>query len=141
MVIYKSTYDPIPVPDLDIYTFLFQDSEYNTKRSRDSPQVIDGATGKSLSFNQIYDMSGRLASAWKKDVGLKKGDVVAVFAPNQYDHCVLYFSLLAARCIVSPGYVLKINWCNSSTHNGSYTATQNTPKVDKEKLAKLLTFK
>ncbi|KAL1928947.1 hypothetical protein VTP01DRAFT_2006 [Rhizomucor pusillus] len=103
MVIYKSTYDPIPVPDLDIYTFLFQDSEYNTKRSRDSPQVIDGATGKSLSFNQIYDMSGRLASAWKKDVGLKKGDVVAVFAPNQYDHCVLYFSLLAARCIVSPG--------------------------------------
>lgn len=36
-------------------------------------------------------------------MGLNKGDVVAVFAPNQYDHCVLYYSLLAAKCTISPG--------------------------------------
>lgn len=103
MVIYKSACEPFPIPDLDLYTFLFQDNEFNTKRSRDSPQVIDGATGRSLSFNQIYDLSGRVATGWIHEVGLKKGDVVAVYAPNQYDHCVLYFSLLAAKCIVSPG--------------------------------------
>ncbi|KAI8147112.1 hypothetical protein BJV82DRAFT_376835 [Fennellomyces sp. T-0311] len=103
MVIYKSAADPIPIPNLDLYTFLFQDSKFNTSRSRDAPQVIDGATGKSLSFNQIFDLSGRIASGWVDKVGLKQGDVVAVYAPNQYDHCVLYFSLLAARCTVTPG--------------------------------------
>lgn len=103
MVIYKSECAPMPIPDMDLYSFLFQDSEYNTRRSRDEAQLIDGATGKTLSFNQIYDLSGRVATGWADNVGLKKDDVVAVFAPNQYDHSVLYFSLLAARCVVSPG--------------------------------------
>ncbi|KAJ8658373.1 hypothetical protein O0I10_006058 [Lichtheimia ornata] len=103
MVIYKSQCDPIPIPNLDLYTFLFQDSPFNTQRDRNLPFVIDGKTGKTLSFNQIFDLSGRIASGWNNTVGLNKGDVVAVFAPNQYDHCVLYYSLLAAKCTISPG--------------------------------------
>lgn len=103
MVIYKSQCDPIPIPNLDLYTFLFQDSPFNTQRDHNLPFVIDGKTGKTLSFNQIFDLTGRIASGWKNTVGLNKGDVVAVFAPNQYDHCVLYYSLLAAKCTISPG--------------------------------------
>ena len=102
MVIYKSAQESIPIPNLDLYTFLFQNSKYNTARPRDQPSVICGATGKTLSFNQIFDLSGRIATGWKEKVGLKKGDVVAVVAPNQYDHSLLYFSILAAGCVVTP---------------------------------------
>ncbi|KAI9484834.1 hypothetical protein BDB00DRAFT_853163 [Zychaea mexicana] len=120
MVIYKSACDPITIPNLDLYTFLFQDNKYNTSRSRDAPRVIDGATGKSLSFNQIFDLSGRIATGWKEKVGLKKKDVVAVYAPNQYDHSVLYFSLLAAGCTVTPG---NSDYTEDEFHHQIHTAS------------------
>lgn len=91
------------IPDIDIYSFLFSPNEFNKTRSQDRPLLIDGVTGKSISFKQAKQMSGELAVGWKKNVGLKKGDVVAVFSPNQYDHAVLYLSLLGAQCTVSPG--------------------------------------
>ncbi|KAI8646020.1 hypothetical protein BD408DRAFT_410991 [Parasitella parasitica] len=103
MTIYKSKKQPIPIPNIDIYSFLFQPNEFNTTRSADRPLLIDGINGKSLTFNQVRKISGRLAVGWNGTVGLEKGDVVAVFAPNQYDHAVLYFSLLAAQCTVTPG--------------------------------------
>lgn len=103
MTIFRSKRQPIPIPNIDIYSFLFQPNEFNTTRSPDRPLLIDGISGKSLTFRQARTISGQLATGWKENVGLKKGDVVAVFAPNQYDHAVLYFSLLAAQCTVTPG--------------------------------------
>ncbi|GAN02557.1 4-coumarate- ligase protein [Mucor ambiguus] len=103
MTIFTSKRQPIPIPDIDIYSFLFRPNEFNTTRSQDRPLLIDGISGKSLTFKQVRTISGQLATGWKENVGLKKGDVVAVFAPNQYDHAVLYFSLLAAQCILTPG--------------------------------------
>lgn len=103
MTIFTSKRQPIPIPDIDIYSFLFRPNEFNTTRSQDRPLLIDGISGKSLTFKQARTISGQLATGWKENVGLKKGDVVAVFAPNQYDHAVLYFSLLAAQCTVTPG--------------------------------------
>ncbi|CAO3634571.1 unnamed protein product [Mucor fragilis] len=103
MTIFTSKRQPIPIPDIDIYSFLFRPNEFNTSRSQDRPLLIDGISGKSLTFKQARTISGQLATGWKENVGLKKGDVVAVFAPNQYDHAVLYFSLLAAQCTVTPG--------------------------------------
>jgi len=103
MTIFTSKKQPIAIPNIDIYSFLFQPNEFNTTRSQDRPLLIDGISGKSLTFKQVRTISGQLATGWKENVGLKKGDVVAVFAPNQYDHAVLYFSLIAAQCIVTPG--------------------------------------
>lgn len=103
MTIFTSKKQHIDIPNIDIYSFLFCPNECNTTRSTDKPLLIDGLTGKSISFNQARDLSGRIANGWNQNVGLKKGDVVAVFAPNQYDHAVLYFSLLGAQCTVSPG--------------------------------------
>lgn len=103
MVIYKSTIPSVPVPNIDLYTYLFQDNEYNKLRNKDAPLTIDGETGKSLSWNQIKKESGLLATGWTENVGLKKGETVAVFAPNQVNHAILYLSLLGAQCTISPG--------------------------------------
>ena len=107
MVIYKATkYNSIePLPDLDLYTFLFKPNEFNTKFPTDRKVVIDGYTDDFLTHSQVRDLSSRMAAGWVDHVGLKKGDIVASFAPNQYDHVVVYLSLLAAKCTVTPGYV------------------------------------
>ncbi|CAO3614649.1 unnamed protein product [Mucor hiemalis] len=103
MVIYKSTVPSVPVPNVDLYTYLLADNEYNALRNKDAPLTIDGETGKTLSWNQIKKEAGLLATGWTENVGLKSGETVAVFAPNQVDHAVLYLSLLGAKCTISPG--------------------------------------
>ena len=103
MVVYKSTYDPIPLPDLDIYTFLLSENEHNTQHSHDRVVTIDGHTGRTLTFAQVKDLATRMAAGWNDKVGLGQGDVVASFAPNQYNHIVVYLSLLGAKCTITPG--------------------------------------
>lgn len=103
MVIYKSPLPNIPVPNIDLYSFIFNANEYNQRKDLDRPAFIQGETGKSLSWHQIREKSSYLATGWAENVGLKKGDTVAIFAPNQYDHGVLYLSLLAAKVTISPG--------------------------------------
>ena len=103
MVIYKSSCHPVDIPNLDIFSFIFTDNQFNTSISHDRKVLIDAYTEKSLTFADVRTQSRRLATGWLENVGLKKNDVVAVFAPNQYDHAILYFSLLAAGITISPG--------------------------------------
>ncbi|KAI9320580.1 hypothetical protein BX666DRAFT_1909283 [Dichotomocladium elegans] len=103
MTVYKSHYQPIPLPDVDLYTFLFSENKYTTRVPENRKVVIDGPSGRSLTRSQVRELSARLATGWIEKVGLRKGDVVASFAPNQYDHIVVYASLLAAKCTITPG--------------------------------------
>ncbi|KAI9497097.1 hypothetical protein BDB00DRAFT_806759 [Zychaea mexicana] len=103
MVVFKSSYAPIPLPDIDVYSFLLSENEYNTAHPQDRKVVIDGPSGRSLTFSQVKNLASRMAAGWQDKVGLKKGDIVASFAPNQYDHIVVYLSLLGANVTVTPG--------------------------------------
>ncbi|KAI8391641.1 uncharacterized protein BYT42DRAFT_592036 [Radiomyces spectabilis] len=102
MVIYKSPFAPIPIPDVDLYSFIFQPNEINQSYPHDRKVVIHGITGQTLTFDDIHQRSRCLAAGWT-NLGLGKDDIIAVFAPNQYDHVVLYLSILAAKCTVTPG--------------------------------------
>src|SRR3546814_8281325 len=48
------------------------------------PAVIDGASGKSLSFAQLEAASNRIARALEA-LGLRRGDHVAILAENTLD--------------------------------------------------------
>jgi len=102
-MIFKSPRDPIDIPELDLYTFLFTENKFNKHASPDKEVLVDALTGKSITYRQLREQSAKLAYGWSTRAGLNNGDVVAVFAPNQVDHPVLYYSLLAARCTISPG--------------------------------------
>ncbi|CAO3686430.1 unnamed protein product [Umbelopsis ramanniana] len=102
-MIFQSPRSPIDIPDLDLYTFLFTENEFNKHTSPNKKVLVDSATGESITYGQLRDQSSRLGYGWTARAGLQQGDVVAVFAPNQYDHPVLYYSLLAAKCVISPG--------------------------------------
>jgi 4-coumarate--CoA ligase len=102
-MIFQSPRTPIDIPNLDLYTFLFTENEFSKHASPDKKVLVDATTGDSLTYGQLRDQSSRLGHGWTARAGFQKGDVVAVFAPNQYDHPVLYYSLLAAKCVISPG--------------------------------------
>ncbi|GAA5801333.1 hypothetical protein EDC94DRAFT_541147 [Helicostylum pulchrum] len=102
-MIYKATTPAIPIPDTDLFSFLLESNEFNQSKDLNLPLNIEGESGKSLSWNYIRQQSCLLATGWKQNVGLTKGDTVAIFAPNQLDHAILYLSLLGAQCTISPG--------------------------------------
>ncbi|KAI8886389.1 acetyl-CoA synthetase-like protein [Backusella circina FSU 941] len=126
MVVYTANSPDIKIPNLDITSFLFRNNSFNTVRSKTEPVLIDGLDGKTLSHLEVKDISEKVAVGWKEKVGLGKGDVVAVFAPNQYDHAALYFSVLSAGCTVSPG-------------NPSYTETEFNHQIHKSQAKALVT--
>ncbi|KAI8074068.1 hypothetical protein BC940DRAFT_363995 [Gongronella butleri] len=97
-MVYKSQTPDFNIPDVDLYSFLMQGND-----KLDKIVSIQGETGASMTRGEIKDRASRLAAGWKHNLGLGKGDVVAVFAPNQYDHIVLYLSLFATGAAVSPG--------------------------------------
>ncbi|ORY91852.1 hypothetical protein BCR43DRAFT_532511 [Syncephalastrum racemosum] len=127
----RSTFAPVPLPNLDIYSFLFEPNEYNQRLSHDRKVVIDGATGKSLTYAQVRDLSSRLAAGWVDKVGLSKGDIVASFAPNQYDHIVLYLSLQAAGCTVTPGHSEFTHQISNSGAKALVTVPELLPVLSK----------
>ncbi|KAI8582264.1 hypothetical protein K450DRAFT_228129 [Umbelopsis ramanniana AG] len=102
-MIFQSPRSPIDIPNLDLYTFLFTENEFNRHTSPSKKVLVDAATGESITYGQLRDQSSRLGHGWTARAGLQQGDVVAVFAPNQHDHPILYYSLLAAKCVISPG--------------------------------------
>ncbi|KAI8081950.1 uncharacterized protein B0P05DRAFT_603517 [Gilbertella persicaria] len=75
MTIFQSTRQPISIPDIDIYSFLFSPNQFNRTRSPDRPLLIDGVTGKTLSFKQVRALTSKIALGWKENIGLSKGDV------------------------------------------------------------------
>ncbi|EIE86721.1 hypothetical protein G6F46_002746 [Rhizopus delemar] len=75
MVIFKSNRQSIKIPDIDIYSYLFSPNAFNKSRSQNSPLLIDGITGQTLSYAEVRDLSSRIALGWKERVGLNKGDV------------------------------------------------------------------
>ncbi|KAI8074067.1 hypothetical protein BC940DRAFT_267332 [Gongronella butleri] len=103
-MIYKSAIPDYDIPNVDIFTFLYQDNEHLEQPGADSKVLtVQAETGTTLTRSQIKDRASRLAAGWKQSVGLGKNDIVAVFAPNQYDHIVLMLSLLATGCTITPG--------------------------------------
>ncbi|KAG0169073.1 hypothetical protein DFQ29_009919 [Apophysomyces sp. BC1021] len=62
MVVYTSSVDSAPLPDVDLYTLLFEPQEIDVNRPRDHPLLIDATTGKTLTLTQVHDLSSRIAS-------------------------------------------------------------------------------
>lgn len=81
-----STYPDVEnIPDVDIYTFMFDRpacANYPPDRSVDRIAFIDGPSGLSLSFNQLKINVNRLARALKHEIGIREHDVVCFFSTN-----------------------------------------------------------
>ena len=56
--------------------------------------------GKSMSYAELDDQAGRFAAYLQKDIGLKKGDRVALMMPNVMQYAVALYGVLRAGGVV-----------------------------------------
>ena len=80
MTIFTSKYPSLPIPQTGIVQTLFESKFQNEKPDRVC--YVDVLTGRELTFRQLKDMIYRFAAGLQDVCGFKKGDVLALYAPN-----------------------------------------------------------
>lgn len=70
-----------------------------------SPQsiaVMDGETGRTWTYQQLFIQSLKMALSLQKNFQIKKGDRVAVLATNELEHLALFFACQRVGAILVP---------------------------------------
>ncbi len=84
--------------DLSEYSSLADLMRRSTLRYADSPAFI--SYRRSLSFNHLERLSRNMAAYLVNDLGLKKGDRIALLLPNIFQYPVAFFAAIRAGLVV-----------------------------------------
>lgn len=83
-----STFPDVDIPDVSATDYVLRAAT----RVPDSPAVIDGISGQTLTFAQLAGYVDRFAAALNER-GIVKGDVIAVFSPNTIYYPVVFHGI------------------------------------------------
>lgn len=93
-------YDPGTAPTLEVPPkSLAQLFDEATERYRNNTALI--FYGKRISYAMLRDHTDRIAAAFA-DLGLKRGDKIALFLLNSPQFVISYFAALKLGCVVTP---------------------------------------
>lgn len=97
----QSRYPSLDLPELDLYTFLFKQ---RNRAFPDSKVIYRDTTDPSrqLTYGDVARHSAAVGQMLSSKFGIQKGDVVALFTPNDIDFPILAFGALSIGAIVSP---------------------------------------
>ncbi|CAN8308506.1 unnamed protein product [Cochlearia groenlandica] len=113
--IYRSLRPPLFLPkdpNTSLVSFLFRNaSSYLTK-----PALIDSDSGVSLSFSDLKSSVSRLAHGLLR-LGIRKNDVVLIFAPNSYKFPLCFLAVASIGAIFT-------------TANPLYTTNEVSKQID-----------
>ncbi|MGI9250743.1 MAG: 4-coumarate--CoA ligase family protein [Pseudohongiellaceae bacterium] len=95
-MIFESSLDPIKLPNDDLTSVVLS----RAAELGDKPALIDGASGRSLTYNELQAHIRRFAVGLQKR-GFGKGDVMAIFCPNIPEYAVAFLGVAAVGGINS----------------------------------------
>lgn len=101
-MIFKSPYPDVDIPDISLTEFVLS----RTRQFGDKPALIDGPSGRTITYAQLGGAIRLVASSLAKR-GFGKGDVLAIYSPNIPEYAVAFHavSLLGATVTtVNPLY-------------------------------------
>ncbi len=101
-MIFKSPYPDVDIPDISLTEFVLS----RTRQFGDKPALIDGPSGRTITYAQLGGAVRLVASSLAKR-GFGKGDVLAIYSPNIPEYAVAFHavSLLGATVTtVNPLY-------------------------------------
>jgi acyl-CoA synthetase (AMP-forming)/AMP-acid ligase II len=101
-MIIRSHSADVTVPDVPITEYVLR----HAGRLGDKPAIIDGPSGRVLTYRQLADAVRRAATGLSRQ-GLRRGDVVAIYSPNCPEYAVVFLavaSLGAINTTVNPTY-------------------------------------
>src|SRR5581483_187158 len=88
MMIYKSPFPDITIPNVTLAQYVLQ----HAANMRDQPALIDGPSGRTLTYGQLAGASRLIAASLAKR-GLGKGDVLAIWAPNIPEYALPFLAV------------------------------------------------
>jgi len=112
MIIHTSPLPPVVIPEVPITEFVLR----RTATHPDRPALIDGTSGRVITFAELNDQIHRLAGGLRA-AGFAPGDVLALMAPNVPEYAVVFHAVAVAG-----GTVTTIN----PTYGASEVAFQLT---------------
>ena len=87
-MIIKSTSPDVAIPDVTITEYVLR----QTTRLADKPALIDGPSGRTLTYGALADGIRRVATALARR-GFKKGDVFAIYSPNLPEYAIVFHAV------------------------------------------------
>ena len=90
-MIYRSPHPDVTIPECSLPEYLFE----HVDRWSTKPALIDGPTGRSLTYGELVTSTRRLAAGLVAR-GLRKGDAVAICSPNVPEYAIAFLGVAAA---------------------------------------------
>src|SRR5258708_19959993 len=87
-MIFRGPYPDVVIPEVSITDFIFQ----TTEAFKDKPALIDGPSGRTLTYGQFEDAVRRTAASLAQK-GFRKGDVFGIFSTNCPEYGVAFHTL------------------------------------------------
>lgn len=127
-----STSPRVSIPDVPIVEYVLRHAE----RLGDKPALIDGPTGRTMTYRQVADGARRVAAGLARR-GFGKGDVFAIYCPNLPEYAIVFLGVAMAGGInttVNPLYTAD-ELANQLNDSGARFLVTVPPFLDKAKEA------
>ncbi len=104
-MVFRSPFPPIDIPRIPLHDFVLG----GAAARGDAPALIEGATGRVLTYAQLVEQTRRFAAGLSRG-GIRQGDVVAIWSPNSPEYAVVFHAVSRLGAIlttVNPTYTVE----------------------------------
>lgn len=95
-MIFRSPLAPVHIPEVSLTEFVLQ----RAQQLADKPALIDGLSGRTMTYGQLADAVRRVASSLAAR-GFMKGDVLAIYSPNLPEYAVALHGVASLGGIIT----------------------------------------
>jgi acyl-CoA synthetase (AMP-forming)/AMP-acid ligase II len=96
-MIFKGPYPDIEIPEIALTPFVM----HRAQELGDKPALIDGPTGRQLTYTQLDDAIA-IAAYNLAQRGFKKGDVLGILSPNCPEYAIAFHATATVGGVVTP---------------------------------------
>src|SRR5882672_3759376 len=96
-MIFRGPFPEVVIPEIPVTTFVFQ----NAGARPDKAALIDGPSGRAITYSQLTDSIARVAASLAKR-GFKKGEVFGILSPNVPEYAIAFHGVASLGGITSP---------------------------------------
>ena len=96
-MIFKSPYPEVTIPEMPLTQFVLQ----RAKQLGEKPALIDGSTGRVITYGQLGEMISRVAASLAEK-GFKKGDVFGIVSSNIPEYAIIFHAVASLGGINTP---------------------------------------
>src|SRR4030095_12158690 len=96
-MIFRGPFPEVVIPEVPLTTFVFQ----NSKKLKDKAALIDGPTGRIITYGELVDSVSRVAASLAKR-GFKKGEVFGILSPNLPEYAIAFHAVAMLGGVTSP---------------------------------------